>query len=877
MKTSKEIRQSFLDFFQSKGHAIVASAPIVIKDDPTLMFTNSGMNQFKDNFLGIKQPKAPRLADTQKCLRVSGKHNDLEEVGHDTYHHTMFEMLGNWSFGDYYKTEAIAWAWEYLTEVEGISPENLYATIFGGDDELGLGEDTEALEEWKKWLPEERILRCGKKDNFWEMGDVGPCGPCSELHVDVRTDAEKAEVPGASLVNMDHPQVIEVWNLVFMEFNRDSSGKLTSLPAKNVDTGMGLERLVMVLQGKNSNYDTDLFSPYIAFLEKELGCQYGRSEEESIAMRVVMDHLRAVSFAISDGELPSNTGAGYVIRRVLRRASRYGFQFLGLTTPFIYKLVDVLVKVYDQIFPELAAQADFIRTTIKQEEKSFLRTLARGTQLFEDYLNENTGSTVKQIEGEFAFKLYDTFGFPLDLTDLMAREKGWTVDMAGFDVQMDIQRNRARAASQIKAGDWVEVIPMEGLPSFTGYDRSTDEVRIVRHRTSEAKSGEIYQVVLDSTPFYAEGGGQVGDKGWLRKGDSSIRVLDTKKENDLIVHFVKSLPEDASGTWIAEVNTERRRLIKANHSATHLLHAALRQVLGTHVEQRGSLVNDKLLRFDFSHPTKLSPEEMAQIEQIVNEKISAGIQLDEHRGVPIAEAKGMGAMALFGEKYGDTVRVIVFDPKYSVELCGGIHVDNTQEIRLFKIISEGSIAAGVRRVEAYTSDGALAHLSGQVETMQQVNELLYNPKDPVKALQDLLDKQKKLEKEMQKLQQELAGGLKDELLKEIKVVNGRNLLAAKVDAPNAKEMKTLAFDLIKDVDNCVLVLAGDFDGKVNLIVALSKDLAEAGDLHAGNLVREIATEVGGGGGGQGHFASAGGKNPAGIPAALAKAEKLISE
>ena len=876
MKTSKEIRQSFLDFFQSKAHSIVASAPIVIKDDPTLMFTNAGMNQFKDNFLGIKEPKAPRLADTQKCLRVSGKHNDLEEVGHDTYHHTMFEMLGNWSFGDYYKKEAIEWAWEYLTEVEGIDPENLYATIFGGDEELGLGEDSEALEEWKKWLPEERILRCGKKDNFWEMGDVGPCGPCSELHVDVRSDAEKAEVPGAQLVNMDHPQVIEVWNLVFMEFNKDSSGSLNSLPAKNVDTGMGLERLVMVLQGKTSNYDTDLFTPYIEFLEKELGCSYGRSEEEAIAIRVVMDHLRAVSFAIADGELPSNTGAGYVIRRILRRASRYGFQFLGLTTPFIYRLVDVLVSVYDQIFPELSAQADFIRTTIHQEEKSFLRTLARGTQLFEDYLTSNSEREDKQIEGAFAFKLYDTFGFPLDLTDLMAREKGWTVDMAGFDAQMEIQRNRARAASQIKAGDWVDVIPMEGLPTFTGYDQTTDEVRIVRHRTSEAKSGSIYQVVLDTTPFYAEGGGQVGDTGWLRKGEASIRVIDTKKENDLIVHFVKSLPEDAGGTWIAEVDTDRRRLIKANHSATHLLHAALRKVLGTHVEQRGSLVNDKLLRFDFSHPTKLTPEEVAEIEKIVNAKIAEGIQLDEHREVPIAEAKGMGAMALFGEKYGETVRVIVFDREYSVELCGGIHVKNTQEIRLFKLVSEGSIAAGVRRVEAYTSDRALAHLSGQVDIMQQLNELLHNPKDPVKALQELLNKQKKLEKDMQKLQQELVGGMKDDLLKQIKTVNGRNLLAAKVDAPNPKELKTLAFDLVKDLENGVLVLAGDFGGKVNLIVALSKDLAETGDLHAGNLVREIAKEVGGGGGGQGHFASAGGKNPSGIPAALAKAEELIS-
>ncbi len=877
MKSSKEIRQSFLDFFQSRAHAIVASAPIIIKDDPTLMFTNAGMNQFKDNFLGIKEPNALRIANTQKCLRVSGKHNDLEEVGHDTYHHTMFEMLGNWSFGDYYKREAIEWAWEYLTKSEGVNPEDLYATIFGGDEELGLGEDKEALEEWKKWLPEKRILRCGKKDNFWEMGDVGPCGPCSELHVDVRSPAEKEKVPGAQLVNMDHPQVIEVWNLVFMEFNKDSKGSLEQLPAKNVDTGMGLERLVMVLQGKTSNYDTDLFSPYIDFLEKEFGFQYGQNEEESVAIRVVIDHLRAVCFSIADGELPSNTGAGYVIRRILRRASRYAFQFLGITKPFIYNLVDVLVKVYDQIFPELAAQSEFIKTTIQQEEKSFLHTLARGTQLFENYLAENAGKADKQVEGKFAFKLYDTFGFPLDLTGLMAREKGWTLDVDGFNYQMGIQRDRARIASQIKTGDWVEVSPMEEFPHFTGYERSADKVHILRHRTSEANSGEIYQLVLDSTPFYPEGGGQVGDTGWLRKGDNIIQVLDTKKENDLIVHFVNELPSDASGTWVAEVDTDRRRLIKANHSATHLLHAALRQVLGTHVEQRGSLVNDKLLRFDFSHPTKLSPEEIMQIERIVNEKVAEGIKLVEHRDVPIAKAKEMGATALFGEKYGNTVRVIVFDSNYSIELCGGIHVDNTQEIRLFKIVSEGSVAAGIRRVEAYTSDGAFSFLSNKVEMMLQMKELLYNPKNPVKALRDLIDRQKKLEKKIQKLQQELAGGLKDDLLKQIKVVNGRNLLTAKVDTPSAKEMKALAFDLIRDLKNGVLVLAGNFGGKVNLIVALTKDLVKTGDLHAGDLVREIAEEVGGGGGGQVHFASAGGKNPAGIPAAFSKAEKLISK
>lgn len=874
MKTSKEIRNTFLEFFRSQQHGIVPSAPIVVKDDPTLMFTNAGMNQFKDNFLGTKAPLAPRLADTQKCLRVSGKHNDLEEVGHDTYHHTMFEMLGNWSFGDYYKKEAIEWAWKLLVDEFGINPEHIYVTVFGGDEGLGLGLDEEAKEEWRKWTSEDRILACGKKDNFWEMGDVGPCGPCSEIHVDLRTEEEKAQIPGKSLVNEDHPEVIEVWNLVFMEYNRKADGSLHALPAKNVDTGMGFERLCMVLQGKRSNYDTDLFAPYIEFMEKELGCKYNRSEEETIAMRVVMDHLRAVAFTISDGQLPSNTGAGYVIRRILRRASRYGFQFLGQTEPFLYRMVDILADIYSDIFPDLSKQAEFIRTTIEQEERSFLRTLARGTQLFDNYLREHKAADTT-IDGQFAFTLYDTFGFPIDLTELMAREQGWTVDLDGFKRHMDEQKRRSRAATDVKAGDWIVVAEMEGLPEFTGYEMERDTVRIMRHRTSKTKKKDIYQVVLDKTPFYAESGGQVGDTGWLVKGEERIRVVDTKKENELIVHFVNKLPEDATGHWDAQVDSDRRRLIKANHSATHLLHAALRQVLGTHVEQRGSLVNEKGLRFDFSHPQKVTPEEIAQVEEIVNAKIAEGIALDEHRGVPIAEAKEMGAMALFGEKYGDEVRVIVFDPGYSVELCGGIHVANTSDIRLFKLVSEGSVAAGVRRVEALSSDLALNFLDSKLETLEEVSALLKHPKDVTKAVGDLIDKYKNLEKEMQKLQASMVGGMKDKLMGEVKEINGVRLLAAVVEVPSANELKSLTFDLLKGIGEGMVVLGAAFGEKANLNVGLSQGLVDGGELHAGKLVKEIAREIGGGGGGQPHFASAGGKNPGGLSKAMEKAASLL--
>lgn len=872
MIKSSQIRRTFLDYFKSKGHEIVPSSPIVVKDDPTLLFTNAGMNQFKDNFLGIKPPKAPRLADTQKCLRVSGKHNDLEVVGRDTYHHTMFEMLGNWSFGNYYKKEAIEWAWDLLVNEYKIDPGKIYVTIFGGDEELGLGVDEEARTEWKKWIAEDRILEFDRKDNFWEMGDVGPCGPCSEIHVDIRTEEEKAQQPGHELVNMDHPQVIEIWNLVFMEFNHQSDGSLVGLPSKNVDTGMGFERLAMVLQDKSSNYDTDVFSPYIQFLEKTTGHTYGNKEETDIAIRVISDHVRAVGFAIADGQLPSSNAAGYVIRRILRRASRYGFTFLGQTAPFIYKLVPVWAEAYRDIFPEILSQVDFIQTTIHREETSFLRTLARGTQLFDDYVREHKAAD-KTVDGAFAFKLFDTYGFPVDLTELMAEEKGWTVDLAGFDAKMEEQRNRSRGASEVKAGDWVEVMAMDGLPVFTGYDTTEGSTHIARHRTSSTAKGQIYQVVLDQTPFYAESGGQIGDTGTLTKGDTVIKVLDTRKENDLIVHFVDRLPEDASGEWLAEVNAERRRRIRANHSATHLLHAALRQVLGDHVEQRGSYVGAESLRFDFSHPAKMTAAEIAEVEAIVNTKISAGIPLQEHRNIPIADAKSMGAMALFGEKYGETVRVIVFDQEYSIELCGGIHVPNTSEIRLFKLTSESSSAAGIRRIEATTSDQALDLLNGQVQVLDEISALLKNPKDPRKAVQDLMEKHKQLEKELAQLQSKMVGGMKEELLGKAETINGVQLLASVVEVPNPGELKNLAFELLKALKSGVVVLGAGFGEKANLNVAVSKDLT--GQFNAGQIIRTIAKEIQGGGGGQPHFAQAGGKNPAGLPAAIAKAKELM--
>ncbi|MFN8397362.1 MAG: alanine--tRNA ligase [Bacteroidia bacterium] len=873
MKTSAEIRAQFLKYFEERQHLIVQSAPIIAKDDPTLMFNNSGMAQFKDNFLGIKPPKSPRIADTQKCLRASGKHNDLDDVGHDTYHHTMFEMLGNWSFGDYYKSEAIAWAWDLLHNVYGLPKDDIYVTIFGGDAEDKMPEDLEALEEWKRWVDEDHILRGSKKDNFWEMGDTGPCGPCSELHVDLRSPEEKAAKPGRDLVNNDHPQVVEIWNLVFMEFNRKADKSLESLPAKNVDTGMGFERLCMALQGKKSNYDTDLFRPYIDYMEREFGCKYGRSEEESIAMRVVMDHIRSISFCIADGQVPSNSKAGYVVRRILRRASRYGFQFLGRTEPFLYQLVDVLSGIYADVFPEVAAQRNFIKRVIEEEEKSFLRTLDHGTKLFDNYVREHRGS--KEIDGEFAFKLYDTFGFPVDLTKVMAKEKGWTVDEKTYERLLEEQKRKGREDSERKMGDWVEVNAIDGMPVFIGYENTEGTAKIARYRTIETAKGLVYQIVLDRTPFYAESGGQVGDTGYLRSVNESIRVIDTKKENDLIIHVVEELPEKPAGEWSAVVDAERRRLIRANHSATHLVHAALRKVLGTHVEQKGSLVAEKSLRFDFSHFQKVTDAEIAEVERIVNAKIAEGVQLNERRNVPIAEARTLGAMMLFGEKYGDAVRVITFDPKYSVELCGGCHVQNTSEIRLFKIVSEGSIQTGVRRIEAVTSDGAIAYMEDKLAVLDSLTGLLRNPQDPSKALEALIEQNRKLEKDLQKLQAAAVGDLKDGLLQKAKTVGALLLINEVVEVPSDKELKTLAFDLRKGLSNAVIVLGAVFDGKPMLNVVVTEDLEKAGKVHAGNLVREIAKEIQGGGGGQPFFASAGGKDASGIGRAVAKAAELL--
>jgi alanyl-tRNA synthetase len=873
MISSSEIRQKFIQYFESQGHLYVHSSPIVAKDDPTLLFTNAGMNQFKDNFLGTKPPVSLRIANTQKCLRASGKHNDLDDVGHDTYHHTMFEMLGNWSFGDYYKKESIRWAWELLTEVYRIPKDMIYVTIFAGDESDGLPMDEEAKGFWLEWVSEDRIIPCGRKDNFWEMGDTGPCGPCSEIHIDLRSQAEKEKVPGVSLVNKDDPQVIEIWNLVFMEFNRKADRSLESLPAKNVDTGMGLERLVRVIQSKSSNYDTDLFTPYIQFLEKEYGCKYGRSEEESIAMRVVMDHIRSVSFSLADGQPFSNGGAGYVVRRILRRASRYAFQFLNINEPFMYRLVDVLADIYKPIFPEMGQLKEKLKQQIKAEEASFLRTLERGSKLFYEYVR--THQDQKVVDGAFAFQLYDTFGFPIDLTEVMAREKGWTVDKVGYEAEMNLQKERSRAAGERSVGDWVEVSPINGMPVFVGYDQTEAEVKISRFRTIELAKGKAYQIVLDQTPFYAESGGQVGDSGLLVKGSSEIQVLDTTKENDLIVHWVDALPDSPEGEWIAQVDVKRREKIKANHSATHLLHAALRQVLGDHVAQAGSLVNDKLLRFDFSHHSKVTDEEIQTIEALVNSRISDGVSLSERREVPIAEAKSLGAMALFGEKYGDKVRVITFDPKFSVELCGGTHVANTQQIRLFKILGESSISAGTRRIEAVTSDGAYQFYEDTLTTLDTLKNLLKNPQDIVKSIEGLIETQKQQEKELERLQLAQIAVTKSALLGKAQTFGNVQLLAETVEVPNGDRLKSLAFDLRKEMKNTVIVLGTVSDGKPLLNVILTEDL-ENGRFHAGKLVGELAKEIGGGGGGQPFYASAGGKNPNGLSAAIEKAKSLIA-
>ena len=876
--TSQEIRALFLKFFESKGHTIVPSAPMVIKNDPTLMFTNAGMNQFKEFFLGNAKPKQKRVVDTQKCLRVSGKHNDLEEVGRDTYHHTMFEMLGNWSFGDYFKREAISWAWELLTEVYKIPKENLYVTVFEGSPEEGVPFDQEAYDIWKERIAEDHILLGNKKDNFWEMGDQGPCGPCSEIHVDIRSEEEKAKIAGRDLVNNDHPQVIEIWNNVFMEFNRKADGSLEKLPAQNVDTGMGFERLCMVLQGKQSNYDTDVFTPLIHKVEEITKTRYTNGiqvtpeqEQINVAIRVISDHIRAVAFAIADGQLPSNNGAGYVIRRILRRAIRYGFTFLGQKEPFIYKLVETLAKQMGGTFPELEKEFLLIVSVIKEEEASFLRTLEQGLLML-DVMIQNT--TDKQLSGSKAFELYDTYGFPKDLTALILSERGMTLDEASFEEHLQKQKERSRAAAQVKAGDWV-VLRDDEKEEFIGYDTLEAVVRLVKYRKVDSqKDGTLYQLVFNITPFYPEGGGQVGDRGTLQSANGEITyIIDTKKENNLIIHLAEHLPENLTDPFKAEVHLVGRTLAQANHSATHLLHQALREVLGTHVEQKGSHVSPEALRFDFSHFAKLTQEELTEVERLVNKRIYEKIPLQEHRNIPIQQALDAGAMALFGEKYGEKVRMIQFGE--SRELCGGTHVKNTGDIWFFKIVSEGAVAAGVRRIEAITNAGALKHFLLQEKLLEEIKSSLKNPQDPIKSIVNLQEENARLHKELEQLKREQAKQLKGELKGEFVPIGDVQCLTKRLDLDMAT-LKDLAFMLGEEVKDAVILFgAAQEDGKALLLCYINKELAKNKGLDAGKIVRELGKCIQGGGGGQPFFATAGGKKPEGIAEALEKIKTML--
>lgn len=875
---SQDVRKQFLDFFKSNGHLIVPSAPIVLKDDPTLMFNNSGMAQFKEYFLGNGTPKSKRIADTQKCLRVSGKHNDLEDVGFDTYHHTMFEMLGNWSFGDYFKKEAINWAWTLLTEVYKIPKENLYVSVFEGSKEDNVPFDQEAWDIWKTLIDEDRIILGNKKDNFWEMGDQGPCGPCSEIHVDLRSEEEKALVTGKSLVNNDHPQVVEIWNNVFMEFNRKADGSLEKLPAQHVDTGMGFERLCMALQGKTSNYDTDVFTPLIEKVEQITGLKYTSdeikniSEEQNktnIAIRVIVDHVRAVAFAIADGQLPSNTGAGYVIRRILRRAIRYGFTFLGTKEPFINKLVEVLANQMGEFFPEIKSQQQLVTNVIREEEASFLRTLDQGLQLLDNVIAQTGGS---EVSGAKVFELYDTFGFPKDLTALILKEKGYSYNEEEFEVELQKQKTRSRAASEVSTEDWTVLIP-GNVETFVGYDKTENDVKITRIRKVDSKKdGILYQIVLDSTPFYPEGGGQVGDKGTLVSANETIEIIDTKKENNLILHFAKQLPENIEAGFTAKVNNDLRGSTSKNHSATHLMHLALRNLLGTHVEQKGSLVNPNYLRFDFSHFSKVSEEELRQVEASVNAQIEAQLQLTEHRNIPIKEALDKGAMALFGEKYGDNVRMIEFGD--SKELCGGIHVKNTAEIWHFKIISEGAVAAGIRRIEAITGDAVKDFYQNQENTLAEIKETLKNPQDILKSVASLQDDNAKLKKQIEQLLKEKVGALKTELEKEFQEINGINFLAKQVDLSMAST-KDLVSALGSSKADSFVFLASVEEGLPNIHCYIAKELVAAKSLNANAVIKELGKYIEGNGGGQPFFASGKGKNANGIAEALAKAVEFI--
>ncbi|WP_216726185.1 alanine--tRNA ligase [Hymenobacter siberiensis] len=888
LPTASHVRQQFLDFFASKGHHIVPSAPIVVKDDPTLLFINSGMAPFKDYFLGNKPAPYKRIADTQKCLRVSGKHNDLEEVGYDTYHHTMFEMLGNWSFGDYFKTDAIAWAWELLTDVYKLDKDRLYVTYFEGDEGDKLAADSETQNLWRQYTTDDRILPGNKKDNFWEMGDTGPCGPCTEIHIDLRSDEERAATPGRDLVNADHPQVVEVWNNVFMEFQRLADKSLVKLPAQHVDTGMGFERLMMAVSGVKSNYDTDVFQPLIQFIAKEVGVEYHgtvpakvtdqpttENEKTDIAIRVIADHIRTIAFTIADGQLPSNVKAGYVIRRILRRAVRYSFSSLNQKQPFLFKLVPVLAEQMRNIFPELKAQTAFVQRVIEEEEIAFLKTLETGLRRL-DALEEAARANGGIIDGKTAFELSDTFGFPLDLTALIAREKGLTVDEEGFQKELAQQKNRSRNAQETEQSDWVTVADSEEQPAFVGYDLDEAPARILRYRKTTAKGKTEYQLVLDQTAFYAESGGQIGDTGYLESPLSKVRVIDTKKENDLIVHTVLELPQDLTADFLTIPDAARRTQIRQNHSATHLLQAALREVLGSHVQQKGSLVNEKLLRFDFSHFTKVTEAQLREIEQLVNARIRQQIPLVERRNVPIAEAKDLGAMALFGEKYGEFVRVITFDRDFSVELCGGLHVPNTGTIGYLKITAESAVGAGVRRIEAVTGLGAEAYVDQQLDLLNQVRETLGNPQHLLTSLEKQNEEIATLRKQIEQFAQQSINQQKDQLVGQVKELNGVNFLAAQVQAGSAESLKTLAFNLRQAVPNLVAILGAEIDGKPQLAVMLADEIAQAGKLNATTLVRELAKEIQGGGGGQPFFATAGGKNAAGLAAAIAKAEGLIA-
>lgn len=861
---SKDIRKQFLQFFEGKKHRIVPSAPMVIKDDPTLLFTNAGMNQFKEYFLGINEPKHTRITDTQKCLRVSGKHNDLEEVGKDTYHHTMFEMLGNWSFGDYFKEEAITWAWELLTDVLKIDKDSLYVSVFeGSTDADNLKKDDEAYELWRKIVPEDRIIMGNKKDNFWEMGDQGPCGPCSEIHVDIRSQEEKEKVPGASLVNADHPLVVEIWNLVFMQYNRKADGSLEPLPAKHVDTGMGFERLCMVMQNVKSNYDTDVFTPLIREIETITNADYGKNEEIDIAMRVIADHIRAVAFSIADGQLPSNTGAGYVIRRILRRAVRYGFTFLGTKEPFMYRLVNVLAQTMGDAFPELKEQKQLIQNVIKEEEHSFLKTLDQGLVLLDTIIKNSTSKTV---DGAKAFELYDTFGFPIDLTALILSEKGYSLDEVGFDAAMQRQKNRSKAASEISKQDWV-VLNDDKEQEFIGYDALQSDVKIVKYRKiTSKKDGEQYQLVFNLTPFYAEGGGQVGDKGYLESSDGDVvYIIDTKKENNEIVHFAKNLPKKLEGSFKATVDAKQRRRTESNHTATHLLHQALREVLGTHVEQKGSAVHSKYLRFDFSHFAKLTVDELRQVEDFVNARIEGQLPFEEQRNISMETALDAGAMALFGEKYGDTVRMVKFGQ--SAELCGGTHVKNTGDIWHFKIRSEGAVAAGIRRIEAITNDAVKDFYFDNNRSLYEIKDALGNAQDPLKAVVSLQDENTELKKQLAILLKDKAQNLKGDLEKELQTVNGVRFLAKKVDL-DAAGIKDLSFEMGQNREDLFLLFGTEQDGKALLSCYISKGVVASKNLNAGTIVRELGKHIQGGGGGQPFFATAGGKKPEGIDQAL---------